>query len=95
MHDWLLRDIKFDWQTGRVVVALEDTNLIVRLLMADGVEELQAPRENEWGPSVCVNEAFPIEQLPSGLLHLKIEMQSGDVIQITAKRFELMESGAT
>jgi hypothetical protein len=87
MHDWTLNKVDFEWKLARVVLELKDSASEIRTLVADGVAELYVPRKNEWGPSVSVNEVFEIEELSSGLKQLKIEMQSGDVIQIVASQF--------
>ena len=87
MHDWTLKRIEFDWKQASVTMGLEDTTFASRNLVAEGVQELQVPRTNDWGPSVSVNEVLTIDSLPSGLQRLRIEMQSGDVIQIVAVRF--------
>ncbi len=89
MHDWTMNEIKFDWRLGHVAIELEDSTFTTRTLIAEGVTDIQIPRANEWGPSVSVNEVSAIELLPSGLKKLRIEMQSGDVIQIVAERFTL------
>lgn len=89
MHDWTLKRIEFDWHAARVTLDLEDSNCTMRTLIAEGVQDLQVPRFNEWGPSVSVNEVSEIVPMSSGSQRLKIEMQSGDVIQILAQRFEL------
>jgi hypothetical protein len=89
MHDWMLMKIEFDWQAARVTVFLEDSTCTGRSLIAEGVHDMHIPRKNEWGPSVNVNEVHEIESMSSGLHRLKIEMQSGDVIQIVAQRFGL------
>ena len=89
MHDWVLNEIRFDWRSARTVIELKDSASVIRTVIAEGVTELNVPRMNEWGPSVNVNEFFEIEVLASGLQQLKIEMQSGDVIQIVAAQFAL------
>jgi hypothetical protein len=89
MHDWTLKRIEFDWRSARVTIELEDVTFAARTLIAENVKELQVPRANEWGPSVSVNKVSAIERLPSGMQRLRIEMQSGDVVQIVAERFTL------
>lgn len=84
MHDWTLIDVNFDWRSACVSLAFEDTGAKKRTLAAEQVRLLEVPRENEWGPSVSVNEAFE-EPGPDGAgLMLRIEMQSGDVIRVWA-----------
>lgn len=89
MHDWVLNEIRFDWRSARSVIEFKDSASLIRSVIADGVTELHVSRVNEWGTSVNVNEVFEIEVLTSGLQQLKIEMQSGDVIQIVATQFVL------
>jgi len=89
MHDWTLLSIDFDWKHGRVAIVLEDTAFSERTLTAEEVLELKIPRANEWGPSVSVNEVFEIEQMPGAYLKLRLEMQSGDVIELVAKRINM------
>lgn len=89
MHDWTLSKVDFEWKTARVVLEFKDSASAVRTLIANEVAELYVPRKNEWGPSVSVNEVSEIEELSSELKQLKIEMQSGDVIQIVAAQFLL------
>jgi hypothetical protein len=89
LHDWTLVEIHFDWRSGRVTVELDDLSFARRVFIAEGVRELHVPKENEWGPSVRVNGAIETDA-PLGIGRcLKIEMQSGDVIQITAQQFSL------
>lgn len=90
MHDWMLVKIGFDWQDARVTIELEDLTPSVRFLVAEGVQELRVPKANEWGPSVNVNEITEGEAKHGQGRCLRIEMQSGDVIQIVAERITLL-----
>ena len=89
MHDWTLVTISMLWNLGRVTVDLRDRTSSVRTLVAEGVRELRIPRTNDWGPSASVNAASPLQALPTGAQRLRIEMQSGDVIEIVADRFDV------
>lgn len=89
MHDWTLVRIRLDWRDARVTIELEDSTFTVRRLIAEGVRELRVPKANEWGPSVSVNEVSEIEAEHGQGRCLRIEMQSGDVIQIVAERIAL------
>jgi len=44
---------------------------------------------NEWGPSSSVNETSEAQFADSQARHLKIEMQTGDVIEIIAHQFTI------
>ena len=87
MHDWTLVKITFDWRQARVAVDLEDAAFTAKTLVAEGVRELRVPKAHEWGASVSVNEVSEFSANPDQGRWLRIEMQSGDVIQILADRF--------
>ena len=89
MHDWTLVKIDFDWRDARVTIELRDSTFTARTLIAEGVRELLVPKANEWGPSVSVNEVSESEAEHGQGRCLRIEMQSGDVIQIVAERIAL------
>jgi len=89
MHDWKLKKIDFDWSAARVTVELEDSTYTPKLLIAESVRQLHVPRANDWGPSVSVNEVSEFPDAATGLHRLKIEMQSGDVLEIIAGHFSL------
>jgi hypothetical protein len=92
MHDWTLTKVEFDWRAARVLIDLKDPTGTSRSLIAEGVQDLHITHRHEWGPSASVNKVSDAEQVSSGLHRIKIEMQSGDVIQIVAQRFELPSS---
>ena len=55
------------------------------------MHELSVPRTFPWGPSVSVNTVEgPVKQ-ENGLAVLSMEMQSGDLIRIVARSFDLVE----
>ena len=85
MHDWTLISVSFEWGSARASLVFEDTGAKKRTLAAEQVRLLEIPRENEWGPSVSVNEASE-EPGPDGGVMLRIEMQSGDLIRVYAAK---------
>jgi hypothetical protein len=87
MHDWTLLSISFDWGTGNAVLTFRRSGSELVSVQAEGVSNLQVPRMNEWGKSVSVNEVRGPSKDVGGLQTLEIEMQSGDVIKITALSF--------
>jgi hypothetical protein len=94
MHDWTLTTIRFDWRSARVTLDLEAPTSNAAELVAEGVHSLRVPRENEWGPSVSVNEVS-VESLSTGLRSLRVEMQSGDVIEIVAEHLSIPGADGT
>jgi hypothetical protein len=89
MHDWTLLKVLFDWELAQVTISLRGPGANPKVLVAHGVKDLKIPRMNEWGPSSSVNEIFEANFAGSQARHLKIEMQTGDVIEIISDRFTL------
>ncbi|MDQ1921443.1 hypothetical protein [Massilia pseudoviolaceinigra] len=87
MHDWTLVSLLFDWKEARLTLALRNSNSDSVSLVAYGVVRFMVPKQNEWGGSVMVNRVTGPTQQPDGTEELQIEVQSGDVIQITAASF--------
>lgn len=88
IHDWILESVAFDWESARVTVALR-SHKQQRVLLADGVMDLKVPKVNAWGPSSSVNGTSEAIVDAKGSRHLKLEMQTGDVIEIVAREFTL------
>ena len=89
MHDWVLRSIAFDWKAGRVTILFDTYQKGTVSLTAEGVVDVYIPSKKPWGPSVHVNEVRELRAGASKRRKLEIEMQSGDVISITARSFVL------
>ncbi|MDQ1835132.1 hypothetical protein [Massilia scottii] len=87
MHDWALLSLLFDWEGAHLTLTLRNRSSDIVSLTVDGVVRLMVPKQSEWGRSGMVNEfTGPTRQL-DGTEKLQIEMQSGDVIEITAGSF--------
>lgn len=94
LHDATLKSIVICWESGEVVLSLAmggpawDRPRIV----ATGTVSFTCTREEPWGHSVSVNSAtiVPIETSCGTKQRVRIEMQSGDLIEIVADdiRFE-------
>jgi hypothetical protein len=89
MHDWTLLKVVFDWESAQVTISFRGPGANLKVLVAQGVKDLKIPRMNEWGPSSSVNETSEAQFADSQARHLKIEMQTGDVIEIIAHQFTL------
>lgn len=89
MHDWTLIGVYFDWRSGQVKVDFLNQDSTLVSLIANDVSNLRVPRMNDWGASVSVNGVAKITHLKDGRSRIKIEMQSGDLIEIDAKAFVL------
>jgi hypothetical protein len=87
-HDWTLKSIQYDWQEARSVFVFETAGAS-RILVANGIAELNIPQKREWGPSVSVNGIAQPSDIEGGLKKLTIEMQSGDTITAIAAEFSL------
>jgi hypothetical protein len=87
MHDWTLTTILYEWKTAKATLCFLGP-LHSAVIVAEGVSHLDVPHENDWGPSVSVNEVRGLTG-SGDRRRLEIEMQSGDVIAITARSFAL------
>jgi hypothetical protein len=87
MHDWTLISLELAWKDGRMTIELRNPKSAQVSLTAVDVSALHVPRAADWGPSVSINAVAGPMILPDGRQRLEIEMQSGDVIAITARSF--------
>jgi hypothetical protein len=88
MHDWTLTTILYDWETAKATLSFRGPRRRSAAIVAENVSDLEIPHTNEWGPSVSVNEVRGPTRI-GDRRRLEIEMQSGDVIAITAGSFTL------
>lgn len=89
MHDWTLISLTFDWKGASVTVSLRNPHSETVSLVAENVVHLSIPKRDEWGRTVSVNAVAGPTLQSDGTETLRIEMQSGDVIEITAGSFVL------
>jgi hypothetical protein len=87
MHEWVLISIECDWKSGRVTFSFGKHSTGGARLVAEGVVDLHVPWMKPWGESVHVNEVRGPLPTPENLRKVEIEMQSGDVITVTAASF--------
>lgn len=82
-HDATLVEARLDWASGssEVQMRLCAREATVATLRFEGVTEFSWSRRLPWGESVSINEVRSPEDGS-----IEIEMQSGDVIRILAKR---------
>jgi hypothetical protein len=88
MHDWILLSAVFEWDRGKVIITFK-SHSGMEVLVAHSVVDLHVSQLNEWGPSVSVNEVSGPFAAGEALQSVEIEMQSGDVLSITAKSFDM------
>jgi len=79
LHDATLLEIRCEWKASQCLFSLSTSHGNSELVF-EGVTDISIPHNNPWGPSVSVNET---RKLPESAY--EIEMQSGDLIRITAK----------
>lgn len=87
MHEWVLLSIEFEWKSGRLTFSFDTYQAGVVFLVAEGVVDLHVPQMKPWGPSVHVNEVREPLARARKVRKLEIEMQSGDIITVTAASF--------
>ena len=88
-HDSTLVRVTVDWEAalGRITFDCWENRLVS--IVAYGMTICSVERRQPWGPSVSVNDVYGPDTTPTGELSLRIEMQSGDIVQLIAKRFEI------
>lgn len=88
MHDWTLTTILYEWESAKATLSFRGPRRQSAVIVAGDVSDLEIPHANQWGPSVSVNEVHGPATVGKRR-RLEIEMQSGDVITITAGSFSL------
>ncbi|WP_219836125.1 hypothetical protein [Paenibacillus sp. R14(2021)] len=95
-HDSELKEIKYDWNSFTL-------NLILNIFI-DGPRKpfqqsilkftectlFEVPHNAPWGDSFYINGANQLLSADQEMSTYEIEMQSGDIIKINARRFELL-----
>lgn len=87
MHDWALLTILVIWFKGVATLAFKNSKSQNAELTAHGLMSIKIPKLEEWGESVSVNQVIGPTKLGNGCYGMKIEMQSGDIIEIEAESF--------
>lgn len=84
MHDWTLLEIRIDWAASAAMLIVLDERSLRRSIFFKGLSEFSADRREHWGPSSSINEASCDNSSMDGEVCLKVEMQSGGMISISA-----------
>jgi hypothetical protein len=94
LHDAILTSISLEVDSKMITLSLKPVQFegapeFVSLIAHDW-KRFSCPKEDPWGKSRFwqVNQARGPFQVKSGLLHIELEMTSGDVIEIHAISFE-------
>ena len=89
MHDWTLMRIRLDWESGLLTIELRNPKSELVELTANGLKSVLVPRREEWGPSISINKVEGPDSGENGEMRLRIQMQSGDTIELVAKHILL------
>jgi hypothetical protein len=86
LHDAVLRSVAIDWELkscrfNLVAFSQPGASAMPHVLEFSGVTSLHMPHAEPWGPSSSINSASCSEH------GFRIEMQSGDVIEVDALHF--------
>jgi hypothetical protein len=88
MHDWIFLTANINWADGLARLCFKNQKSEIVVIEAEDLSDLHLPRLQEWGASASVNEVKGPYDVQDGLQKLEIEMQSGDLILLTAKKFK-------
>ncbi len=88
-----MNSVNINWATSQVEIYLKafseiGKDAIPHILKFENVKDIQIPHKSPWGDSVQINRVT-VEQGT-----YKIEMQSGDTIQVLASRFSFKQSAS-
>lgn len=86
LHDAIVQEVIISWPEKRVILKImafldPSRNAVPCQLTFGGVTNTIIPHQAPWGESSCINEARS-----EGTLY-KIEMQTGDIVQIEASGY--------
>lgn len=102
LHDAINDGIHFDWAAGRLeihltVPASSDNRGVLQSIDAADVTLLRCPRVQPWGPSKYINSVTgpSLVETTGHVTSLKIEMQSGDEIDIEASSITITTRGSS
>jgi hypothetical protein len=86
LHDAVLVTAAVGWEDGTADLVLNLPTPPRRQLRihADGLSWFCCPREQPWGRSVHVNGANAVLPEPGQRAEIRVEMQSGDVLEVRA-----------
>jgi len=88
LHDWILLGVNLDWKQGEVALSVSWRGEASSIVCSD-IQMLRVPRAFPWGPSAFIYEVRGPGTASEGYERLVIQMQSGDEIEIIARRFSL------
>lgn len=97
LHDAVLGRVIVDWDAGTATLTLDSCEDPSRKIdvKAEGLRALLLPRREPWGQG-GVTSINDMRQSPTsdGGVHLDIEMQSGDHIEVEARRISVSPAQA-
>ncbi|MCG8711119.1 hypothetical protein JHU04_004497 [Brenneria sp. 4F2] len=86
IHDWTLLSLLVDWSKGELNISLLNSGSEQVVIKANGIKLINIPKSDEWGESVSVNELIEFNADFNGFERMRIEVQSGDVIEVIAEK---------
>jgi hypothetical protein len=91
VHDAVLVSVALEWRAGTadIVMKLQAPPARQLTIHAEGTSWLCCPREAPWGTSVHVNTASAASANDRQHTIVRVEMQSGDTLELRAQRIEL------
>ncbi len=86
LHDAILKTINVDWENRSLVITLhaftvKGSDALPHVLKFENASSIEVPHDSPWGASVFINRVLLMGN------SCEIEMQSGDVIKITAENY--------
>jgi hypothetical protein len=89
MHDWILKDLTIDWKNASLRIQVLCSKSEIVNISAEKFCQISIPKQENWGPSVFINQVIGPVPWGTNQYKLVIEMQSGDCIEVIANVIKL------
>lgn len=94
MHDWSLKSFTVDWESKHITFELLSHDG-PKMIDAEDFISFKGTGNSPWGNSISINEIKGPEGTKDGHEILTIEIQSGDIIEIKAKKILMPKTDKT
>lgn len=85
LHDKQLLGLAMTWESGELRMRVGATDRTWEIV-ATGVRRFECTRLDPWGHSELVNDVRGPVPLVDGVVWLEVELQSGDLLRIEARK---------
>ncbi len=91
MHDYTLMNIDINWLNSYIKIFVKNYESKIIVINCKNFKKFDISKFEEWGKSNSINEITPNLVEEKICIELVIEMQSGDLINISAENIFLSD----